>query len=129
MDLGYVVKCIGIKNGAVHCTLLEDSKSGTPGSDKHKVKGNIHWVSAAHAHQAEVRLYDRLFKVPQPEGIEHLNPESKKTIAAQLEPSLAKAGKEQIQFERHGYFTHDKGAFIRTVSLRDSWANNPATVR
>jgi len=127
----YVVECIGYDKATdtVRCKVFEDSRSGTPGADTYKVKGNIHWVSTKHAHQSKVHLYDRLFAAEHPAGIEHLNPESKKTIAAQLEPSLAKAGKEQIQFERHGYFTHDKGAFIRTVSLRDSWANNPATVR
>jgi glutaminyl-tRNA synthetase len=69
---GYVVKCIGAdkdasgKVTAVHCEYLPDSRSGTAGSDKYKVKGNIHWVSVAHAYEAEVRLYDRLFAVPFP---------------------------------------------------------------
>jgi glutaminyl-tRNA synthetase len=69
---GYVVKCTGCDKDAsgnvtaVHCEYLPDSRSGTAGSDKYKVKGNIHWVSAAHAHEAEVRLYDRLFSVPFP---------------------------------------------------------------
>jgi len=121
LRFGYVVKCIGMKNGAVHCTLLEDSKSGTPGSDKHKVKGNIHWVSAKHAHQAEVRLYDRLFKVAQPEGIEHLNPDSLKKVTAQMEPALSNDKAVPVQFERHGYFVFDRGGFNRTVTLRDSW--------
>jgi glutaminyl-tRNA synthetase len=124
LRFGYVVKCIGIDNGVVHCTYFPDSRSGTPGADKYKVKGNIHWVSARHAHSAPVHLYDRLFKTPNP-GAEHdflqdLNPDSKKTITAQLEPSLreAKPG-ERFQFERHGYFIVDKdgGAFNRTVTL------------
>jgi len=68
----YVVKCTGVdkdasgKVTAVHCEYLPDSRSGTEGADKHKVKGNIHWVSATHAYEAEVRLYDRLFSVPFP---------------------------------------------------------------
>jgi glutaminyl-tRNA synthetase len=121
---GYVVKCLGMKDGAVRCAFHEDSKSGTPGADKYKVKGNIHWVSAKHAHAAEVRLYDRLFRVPQPEGLEHLNPYSCKTITAQLEPSLRETKPEAVQFERHGYFISDSArvAFNRTVTLRDSWA-------
>jgi len=122
---GYVVKCVGMENGVVHCTYHPDSKSGTPGADRYKVKGNIHWVSAQHAHPAEVRLYDRLFGVPQPEGVEHLNPDSKKVITAQLEPALEGAQpEERFQFERHGYFVADRvepSAFNRTVTLRDSW--------
>ena len=121
----YVVKCIGMENGVVHCTYHPDSKSGTPGADRYKPKGNIHWVSAKHAFPAEVRLYDRLFGVPQPEGIEHLNAESKKVITARLEPALEGAQpEERFQFERHGYFVADgvdAHAFNRTVTLRDSW--------
>ena len=117
-----------MKDGAVHCTYHPDSKSGTPGADKYKVKGNIHWVSARHAHEAEVRLYDRLFKVPEPgaghDFLEDLNPGSCRVIRAQLEPSLrnTEAG-QSFQFERHGYFIRDLagGAFNRTVTLRDSW--------
>jgi len=122
---GYVVKCTGMENGVVHCTYHADSKSGTSGADRYKVKGNIHWVTAKHAHTAEVRLYDRLFSVPQPEGVEHLNPHSKKVITAQLEPALEAArAEERFQFERHGYFVADRldpHAFNRTVTLRDSW--------
>ncbi|MEA3192769.1 MAG: glutaminyl-tRNA synthetase [Betaproteobacteria bacterium] len=124
LRFGYVVKCIGMDNGVVRCTYHEDSKSGTPGSDKYKVKGNIHWVSARQAFASPVHLYDRLFKVANPQGNEDLNPDSKKTVAAQLEPSLkdAKAG-ESFQFERHGYFIAERdGGFNRSVTLRDSWA-------
>jgi len=124
LRFGYVVKCIGIDNGVVKCTYHEDSKSGTPGADKYKVKGNIHWVSARHAFASPVHLYDRLFKAANPQGSEDLNPDSKKTVAAQLEPSLkdAKPG-ESFQFERHGYFIADRGGgFNRSVTLRDSWA-------
>jgi glutaminyl-tRNA synthetase len=145
LRFGYVVKCIGIDQGVVHCTYHPDSKSGTPGADKYKVKGNIHWVSARHAHAAPVHLYDRLFSVPNPgaerDFIEDLNKDSKKTITAQLEPSLrdAKPG-ELFQFERHGYFVRDPGgkagsagdkgdsilggAFNRTVTLKDSWSKS-----
>ena len=122
---GYVVKCLGMENGVVRCTYYPDSKSGTAGADKYKVKGNIHWVSARHAHAAPVHLYDRLFKVPQPgdDFLADLNPESKKTITAQLEPGLATAtAGERFQFERHGYFVRDRDGFNRTVTLRDSWA-------
>jgi glutaminyl-tRNA synthetase len=128
LRFGYVVKCSGMKDGAVHCTYHPDSKSGTPGADKYKVKGNIHWVSARHAYEAEVRLYDRLFKAPEPgaghDFLEDLNPGSCRVIRAQLEPSLrnTEAG-QSFQFERHGYFIRDLagGAFNRTVTLRDSW--------
>ena len=122
LRFGYVVKCTGIDNGVVRCTYHEDSRSGTPGADKYKVKGNIHWVSAKHAFASPVHLYDRLFKVAHPQGNEDLNPDSKRTAAAQVEPSLkdAKPG-ESFQFERHGYFIADRGAFNRSVTLRDSW--------
>ena len=124
LRFGYVVKCIGMENGVVRCTYYPESRSGTPGADKFKVKGNIHWVSARHAYGAEVRLYDRLFKVPDPEGVEDLNPDSVQSAHAMLEPSLRDArAEERFQFERHGYFVRDQahGAFNRTVTLRDSW--------
>ena len=138
---GFVVKCIGAdkdaagKITAVHCEYMADSKSGTPGSDNYKVKGNIHWVSARHAYAAEVRLYDRLFAVEAPgEGgrdfIADLNPGSKLVITAQLEAALKDASRDaRFQFERHGYFVADRvdsrpGApvFNRAVTLKDSWA-------
>jgi glutaminyl-tRNA synthetase len=122
---GYVVKCLGMDSGVVRCTYEPESRSGSPGADKFKVKGNIHWVSAPHAHAAEARLYDRLFKVPDPDGVQDLNPASVRVVAAQLEPSLADAEAEQrFQFERHGYFVADLAhkTFNRTVSLRDSWS-------
>ena len=136
---GFVVECTGCDKDeagnivAVHCSYFADSKSGTPGADNYKVKGNIHWVSAQHSYEASVRLYDRLFKVPNP-GAEHdfladINPDSVKTISAQLEPALKDAApEERFQFERHGYFVADRvdsqpGApvFNRTVTLKDSW--------
>ncbi len=136
---GYVVECTGCDKDtdgnitAVHCTYLPETKSGTPGADSVKVKGNIHWVSAQHAYEAEVRLYDRLFSVPHPgrehDYIEDINPASKTVIRAQLEPALKDAQAEShFQFERHGYFVADikdsrPGApvFNRTVTLKDSW--------
>ncbi len=123
----YVVECLGYDKStdSVRCRVFEDSRSGTPGADAYKVKGNIHWLSAKHAHAAEVRLYDRLFATPQPEGVGDLNRESKKVIAARLEPALREAKpEERFQFERHGYFVADRAdasAFNRTVTLRDSW--------
>ena len=137
---GYVVQCTGFdrdadgKIAAVHCDYLPDTKSGTPGADSVKVKGNIHWVSAAHAYEAEARLYDRLFKTAQPgqetgNFLDDLNADSVKAIRAQLEPALKDAAPEQsFQFERHGYFVADRvdtkpsaPVFNRTVTLKDSW--------
>ena len=136
---GFVVKCIGADKDAagnvtaVHCEYFPDSKSGTPGADTYKVKGNIHWVSARHAYKADVRLYDRLFSVPHPgaerDFLQDMNPGSKKLVHAYCEPSIRDAKpEERFQFERHGYFCADRveskpGApiFNRTVTLRDSW--------
>jgi glutaminyl-tRNA synthetase len=137
---GYVVECAGCDKDAsgnvvaVRCNYDPDTKSGTPGAEKVKVKGAIHWLSARHAYTAEVRLYDRLFKVPHPgagekDFLQDLNPDSKEVIEAQLEPALKDAKPEEIfQFERHGYFVADRadsqpGApkFNRAVTLRDSW--------
>jgi glutaminyl-tRNA synthetase len=125
---GYVVKCIGMKDGVVRCTHHPDSRSGTAGAEKYKVKGNIHWVSAKHAHAAKVNLYDRLFKVPEPgkEGdfVQDINPSSRKVVEARVEPSLRDmSARQAYQFERHGYFIadDDRTSFNRTVTLRDSW--------
>lgn len=137
---GYVVKCVGCEKDAngnvtvVHCEYLPETKSGTLGSDSVKVKGNIHWVSAAHAYACEVRLYDRLFKEANPgsgdrDFLEDINPESVQVITAQLEQNLKEASAEEsFQFERHGYFVTDrkdsvagKPIFNRTVTLRDAW--------
>jgi glutaminyl-tRNA synthetase len=140
LRFGFVVKCTGFDKDAdgnivaVHCEYHPDSKSGTPGADNYKVKGNIHWVSAKHACRTEVRIFDRLFRVENPgaerDFLDDLNPESRRTISAFLEPSLKDAQpEERFQFERHGYFVADRvdsrpGApvFNRTVTLRDSWA-------
>jgi len=138
---GFVVKCTGCDKDAdgnttaVHCDYMADSKSGTPGSDTYKVKGNIHWVSARHAYAAEVRLYDRLFASEAPgaggrDFIVDLNPNSLVIIRAQLEMALQEAkAEDHFQFERHGYFVADRSdskpgtpVFNRAVTLKDSWA-------
>ena len=137
---GYVIECTGCDKDAdgnitaVHANIIPDTKSGTPGADSVKVKGNIHWVSAAHALEAEVRLYDRLFSDPQPDSgdknfLDALNANSKKIVTAYLEPTLATAkAEDRFQFERHGYFVADrtdsqpgKPVFNRVVGLKDSW--------
>ncbi|MHA6821568.1 glutamine--tRNA ligase/YqeY domain fusion protein [Ralstonia pseudosolanacearum] len=137
---GYVIECTGCDKDAdgnitaVHANIIPDTKSGTPGADSVKVKGNIHWVSAAHALEAEVRLYDRLFTDPQPDSgdknfLDALNPDAKRVVTAYLEPTLASAKPEdRFQFERHGYFVADridsqpgKPVFNRVVGLKDSW--------
>lgn len=98
---GFVVECTHVDKdehgniSAVHCQYFPDSKSGTEGADRYKVKGNIHWVSAAHAYAAQVRLYDRLFCTPQPDTsernfLEELNPNSKRVVNAYLEPGVQK---------------------------------------
>jgi glutaminyl-tRNA synthetase len=137
---GYVTECTGFDKDesgkviAVHVKYFEDSKSGTPGSDTYKVKGNIHWVSTAAAVEAEVRLYDRLFTDAQPDAggkdfISLLNPNAKEVVTAYLEPGMVAAQADQrYQFERHGYFVADrvdsqpgKPVFNRIVTLKDSW--------
>ena len=137
---GYVIECTGFDRDAsgqicaVRARHFDDSKSGTPGADLYKVKGNIHWVSASHALKAQVRLYDRLYRDPQPDAggrdpLQSLNPESLRTIKAMLEPTLAHAAPEdRFQFERHGYFVADRNdskpgapVFNRAVGLKDSW--------
>jgi glutaminyl-tRNA synthetase len=140
---GFVVECTGADKDehgnivAVHCNYFADSKSGTEGSNHYKVKGNIHWVSAAHAYRAEVRLYDRLFKEPQPDAggrdfLEALNPDAKRVVTAYLEPGAQQfLPEDRAQFERHGYFVADRvdsvpgqPVFNRIVSLRDSWGKS-----
>ena len=137
---GYVVECTGCDKDAsgkviaVHCTYYPDSKSGTDGASTYKVKGNIHWVSAANAVAAEVRLYDRLFTDPHPDAggkdfKQSLNPNAKSVINAYLEAGADKANPDdKFQFERHGYFVADridsvpgKPVFNRIVTLKDSW--------
>ncbi len=117
----------------LHCTYDPETRGGENPPDGRKVKGTIHWVSARHALDAEVRVYDRLFKEENPDGAEgdfldHINPDSSRTVQAKLEPALADtAPGETVQFERLGYFcadldsTPEKLIFNRTVPLRDSW--------
>jgi glutaminyl-tRNA synthetase len=142
---GFVVKCKSAERDAAgnivatHCDYYPDSKSGTPGADTYKVKGNIHWVSAKHAYRAEVRLYDRLFKVAHPGAgdrnfLDDMNPDARKVITGYLEAALKDAQpEERFQFERHGYFVADskdskpgQPVFNRTVTLRDSWGKQTA---
>lgn len=136
----YIITCTHIEKNAageidaIHCTYDPDTKSGTEGAAKKKVKGNIHWLSTKHAQSTEIHLYDRLFSDPYPDagGKNYktlINPGSKKIITAYLEQSLLEAQPEQhFQFERNGYFVADRklskqGApvFNRAVTLRDSW--------
>ncbi|ABQ28310.1 glutamine--tRNA ligase/YqeY domain fusion protein [Geotalea uraniireducens] len=139
----YIVKCESVVKDAhgkvveVHCSYEPASKGGSA-PDGRKIKGTIHWVSAAHAVNAEIRLYDRLFTVANPDKggqdfKSFLNADSLEVLTdACLERSLAEATAEsRYQFERQGYFCIDakasaagKPVFIRTVTLRDSWARN-----
>jgi glutaminyl-tRNA synthetase len=139
----YFVKCTGVvkdeKTGDVvelHCT-YDPATRGGDAPDGRKVKGTIHWVSAAQAIDAEVRLYDHLFAKPDPDDVPegkdyraNLNPDSLVVLrGCKLEPSLAKSGVgTRFQFERLGYFCVDKNSapgkpiFNRAVTLRDTWA-------
>ena len=138
----YIVKCTGCKkdeNGnieEIYCEFDPDSKSGMPGSMR-KVKGTLHWVSANHCIDAEVRLYDRLFNVENASEVkdrdfhELLNPNSITVVQhAKIEPFLAENAQpgKHFQFQRIGYFTPDskdshadKLVFNRTITLKDSW--------
>jgi glutaminyl-tRNA synthetase len=136
-----IVRCTEVVKDAsgevteVHCSWDPESQGGQP-ADGRKIKGTIHWVSAAHALTAEVRLYDRLFAVENPQKDKdvdwktHLNPKSLEVLeGCQIEPSLASAREgERFQFERLGYFcvdresTPEKLVYNRTISLKDSWA-------
>jgi glutaminyl-tRNA synthetase len=138
----YVIKCERVIKDE-HGEIIElrcsyDAATLGVKPEGRKVKGVIHWVPAEQGLKAEVRLYDRLFKHPNPDGdrevssfLEHLNPDSLHTLThAVVEPSLADAGPgDHFQFEREGYFCVDSGdstaanlVFNRTVGLRDSWA-------
>jgi glutaminyl-tRNA synthetase len=139
---GYFIKCVGVVKDPgtgeiteIHCTYDPETRSGFA-PDGRKVDATIHWVSAAHAVPAEVRLYDRLFCVPDALSEEgdftsYLNPKSLEILeSCRLEPSLANAVPgDRFQFERLGYFCVDSGdsskdapVFNRTVTLRDAWA-------
>jgi glutaminyl-tRNA synthetase len=139
LRFGYIIRCDEvIKNDAgdvveLRCTYDPDTRSGSGTSDR-KVKGTIHWVSCDHSVDAQVRLYDRLFTEVNPNSAEDihavLNDSSLEVVRAKLEPSLATLSSgEPVQFERLGYFcvdsladSNDAPEFIRTVTLRDSWA-------
>ena len=135
---GYVVKCTGVDRDAagnvvaVRATHDPTTRGGEAGR---KIKGTIHWVSAAHAVEAEVRLYDTLFSSPKPDDTEDwkaaINPASLETLTGcRVEPSLADTpGEARFQFERTGYFAVDgrdsrrgRPGFNRPVGLRDTWA-------
>ena len=143
---GYVIECTGCDKdesgrvARVHARHFPDSKSGTPGADRYKTKGNCHWLSCAHAIEAEIRHYDRLFRHPRPgtepgpDGaprsfLEDLNPESLRRYRAFVEPQAAQVPPEtRFQFERHGYFVTDRHdhrpeapVFNLTVGLKDTW--------
>ena len=138
---GYIILCTGCTKDEqgniteIQCTYDPDTLSGMPGSNR-KVKGTLHWVSARHCQDAEVRLYDRLFAVENPAAdTEHdfrelINPDSLKVVErAKIEPWLAQNAKveDKFQFQRLGYFcvdpdtTADHLVFNRTISLKDSW--------
>jgi glutaminyl-tRNA synthetase len=139
LKYAYIIKCERVvkdDSGAVrelHCAADWDSKTGGATAGR-KVKGTIHWVSAAHAVEAEVRLYDRLFEVPEPgaggedaDFKRFLNPNSLRVVTAFGEPSLREAQPGiPYQFERLGYFCVDPQnaslVFTRTITLRDAWA-------
>jgi glutaminyl-tRNA synthetase len=138
LKYAYIIKCEEVvKNGAgdvveLRCSVDLQSKSGGATSNR-KVKGTIHWVSATHAIEAEVRLYDRLFTVPEPDAggdfKSLINPDSLELVTAKCEPALADARpEERYQFERLGYFAldpdsaHDKQVWNRTITLKDTWA-------
>jgi len=143
LKYAFIIQCDEVvKDAAGHvielrCTADLDSKTGGPTAGR-KVKGTIHWVSAAHAIDAEVRLYDRLFTDAEPEADGRdwrtaLNPHSLEVITAKLEPSLANAKpEERYQFERLAYFTRDPDSqpgapiFNRTITLKDAWARESA---
>jgi glutaminyl-tRNA synthetase len=136
-----IIKCDEVVKDAagsvveLRCTADLDSRAGGPNAAR-KIKGTIHWVSADRAIDAEVRLYDRLFTVPEPgadaDFKEHLNPHSLESLTAKLEPSL-KAAQSGLpyQFERLGYFALDADSrpdhlvFNRTITLKDAWAKAP----
>ncbi len=142
LKYAYIIKCDEVIKDAqgqvveLRCTADLGSKSGGPTAGR-KVKGTIHWVSAQHAVTAEVRLYDRLFNVAEPDADgdfkRHLNPNSLTVLTAQCEPSLKQANRqERYQFERLAYFAvdldsqADKLVLNRTITLKDAWAKEAA---
>lgn len=143
LKYAYIIKCENVEKDekgnivAIHCTYDPETRSGMPQSNR-KVKSTIHWLSAKHAKTAEVRLFDRLFNVPEPdvcpEGktfIDNLNPNSLQIITAYIEPEFINTNPlSNYQFERIGYFCIDndstsiKPVFNRTVALKDIWTKN-----
>ncbi len=146
LRFAYLVTCTGAvkdASGAItelHCT-YDPATRGGDAPDGRKVRGTIHWVSAAHAVPAEIRLYENLFTAPEPgaggDFLDDLNPDSLTVLTGcRLEPALARAAPATpVQFERQGYFTPDPDSrpeapvFNRTVGLRDSWAKIQARGR
>ena len=140
LKYGYVVTCTGCIKDAdgrvteVHAEYDPSTKSGTDGANLVKVKGTITWVSATHAVQAEIRLYDRLFSQPFPDAgdadfLASLNPQSRQVVQGWLEPGTDAQKNTVWQFERLGYFVPDlidctpgKPVFNRTTTLKDTWA-------
>jgi glutaminyl-tRNA synthetase len=141
LKYGYVVTCTGCVKDAqgniieVHAEYNPDTKSGTPGSDAVKVKGNVTWISCATAVPAEIRLYDRLFSEPFPDAgdrefLDFLNPLSVQSVQAWLEPGTSLEPGIVSQFERLGYFVIDaldstpqRPVFNRVTTLKDTWAS------
>jgi glutaminyl-tRNA synthetase len=138
LKYAYIIKCDEVVKDdggnvvELRCTVDLESKSGGATSNR-KVKGTIHWVSAAHGADAEVRLYDRLFTVPEPDAggdfKSFINPHSLEVVTAKCEPELTNARpEERYQFERLGYFaldpdsTPEKQVWNRTITLKDTWA-------
>ncbi len=138
LKYAFIIKCDEVVKDAagkiteLRCTADFESKSGGANAGR-KVKGTIHWVSATHSVEAEVRLYDRLFTVPEPDAEgdfkRHINPHSLEVVAARCEPSLKEADpRMRYQFERLAYFALDKESmpgklvFNRTITLKDNWA-------
>jgi glutaminyl-tRNA synthetase len=138
LKYAYIIKCDEVVKDAagnvaeLRCTVDLDSKSGGPTAGR-KVKGTIHWVSAAQAIDAEVRLYDRLFSVSEPDAAgdfkSFINSNSLEVVTAKCEPALAKPRADgRYQFERLGYFaldpdsTREKQVWNRTITLRDTWS-------
>jgi glutaminyl-tRNA synthetase len=138
LKYAYIIRCDEVVKNAggeiteLRCSVDLDSKTGGPTANR-KIKGTIHWVSAAHAVDAEVRLYDRLFNAAEPDADgdfkKHIDPNSLHTVTAKCEPALREPNpSERYQFERLGYFaldpdsTADRQVWNRVVTLRDTWA-------
>lgn len=141
LKYAYIIRCDSIEKDEqgevklIHCTYFPETRSGSAESNR-KVKGTIHWLSVDHCQTAEVRLFDRLFSVPEPDNVEeghtfleNLNPDSLKVVSAYVEPAFIDTNYlAKYQFERIGYFCIDKDStseklvFNRTVTLKDSWA-------